>query len=166
MEIQLFSFFCVIPGITIFTNFIFILVVVNFLLVKQTYLPFQHLALNLTLNLNPSYSPSHREILPTSLLHKRRGVQLSSFSRGTDLDRRLRFYKSQILPWSTTLLKERHARIFWIECSLFWSEWQLLPNICQVLYMAWHPLFVLDTTIERNFNIRCNIFENMICNQC
>ena len=112
MEIQLFSFFCVIPAIAIFTKFIFILIVVNLLLVKQTYLPTQHLTLNLIQNQNPSYSPSNRKILPTSLLHKRRVVQLR-FSTGAYLGRRLSFYRSQILPWSTTLLNERHARIFW-----------------------------------------------------
>ena len=39
MKIELFNFFCVIPSITIFANLIFILTVVDFLLVKSTYLP-------------------------------------------------------------------------------------------------------------------------------
>ena len=39
MEIQLLSFFCVIPAIAVFADFIFILIVVNLLLVKQTQLP-------------------------------------------------------------------------------------------------------------------------------
>ena len=117
MEIQLFSFFCVIPAIAIFTKFIFILIVVNLLLVKQTYLPTQHLTLNLTLNQNSGYGPFHRKTLPTSLLHKRRGLQLR-FSRGANLDRSLRFYRSQILLWSTTLLNERLSRTFSGGCSL------------------------------------------------
>ena len=118
MEIQLFSFFCVIPAITIFTNFIFILIVVNLLLVKQTYLPTY-----LALDSEPEPESESElqslpsKILPTSLLYRGRGVQLK-FSRGPNLNRRLRFNSSQILPWSTTLLNERDARIFRGGCSL------------------------------------------------
>ena len=148
MEIQLFSFFCVIPAIAIFTNFIFISIVVSLFLVKQTYLPTQHLTLNLTLNQNSSYGPFHRKTLPTSLLHKRRGLQLR-FSRGANLDRSLRFYRSQILLWSTTLLNEGLARTFSGGCSLR----AISPNMCRVLHLARHPLFLLDTTIRKKFSL-------------
>ena len=93
-------------------------------------------------------SPSHRRILPTSL-SSTRGEEFSwDFPEGQISTERLRFYTSQILPWSTTLLDERHARTFWGGCSL---RTILAKHVPSFPPLAQHHLFLLDTTMERNF---------------
>ena len=59
-----------------------------------------------------------------------------------------RFYRSQILPRTATLLHERHTRISWDGSSLRTTITKHVPSFAPV---EQHHLFLLDTTMERNF---------------
>ena len=113
-----------------------------------TYLPITWLWSWPWITIRAKVPPIHQTILPTSLLHKRRGVQLR-FSRGPNLDKRLRFYRSYRFSCGVLLCSMKGMPESF-EVGV--PSGQFSPSMWRVLYLARHPLFLLDTTMERNFS--------------
>ena len=101
----------------------------------------QSMTLRLTQRLNPSqnFLGQHRRFL--------RG-----FTGRVNLCKRIRLYRILIRWRSTTMLSERHTRIFWSECSHRLILLRHMPSFVPVAqHLLREKVIIFDTTMERTF---------------
>ena len=111
----------------------------------------QSRTLSLTQRLNPSQNFPRKEF-PRPFPPTAQKIFAGIHPKGESLYKRIRLYRILIRCSCTTLLSERHTRIFWSECSHRLILLRHMPSFAPVAQHLLHEKDIpFDTTMERTF---------------